>query len=561
EGGRYAFTTETDDGVRFYVDGSLLIDQWRDQSWTVHTAEVNLSTGDHSLRMEYYDNTGTAVARLSWARLDGPPAPTDNWRGEYFGNPFLSGSAAVVRADNAINFDWGNDSPSTGISADRFSVRWTRTVNFAQGRYRFTTETDDGVRLYLNERLLIDQWRDQAAITHTAEIDLNAGNHSLRLEYYENTGAAVARLSWARIGGPPIPADKWQGEYFSNPWVSGPPTLVRADDSINFGWGNGAPATDVPADRFSVRWTRNVNFQQGPYRFTTETDDGVRLYIDGNLVIDRWVDMSPTPNSVEVNLTAGVHVIRMEYYENGGLASAKLTWQALSTLRVGNLITCVYPRNSWLKVYRLKADGSWEDINPNGYGPLDATGRLKIDGLLVDVGRYGTTGHPYWVELWIDGSRHSSVGNTARGEPEFRIRAGVDSRTPWACATAMSLQPSANTLRIAGNIALVEPPKTGNLVTWVRPQNSWIKVYQLQPDGSWLDVNRGGWAPIDKSGYLKVSGLSVDDELYKGEGHPYRVELWADGQLVRSVGNIFQGEPEFRIRSDADNYTPWGQNP
>ena len=107
--------------------------------------------------------------------------------------------------------------------------------------------------------------------------------------------------------------------------------------------------------------------------------------------------MSSAPNSVEVNLTGGVHALRMEYYENGGAASAKLTWLALSTLRVGNLVTCVYPKNSWLKIYRMKADGTWEDTNPNGYGPLDATGRLKIDGLLVDVGRYGTAGHPYRV--------------------------------------------------------------------------------------------------------------------------------------------------------------------
>ncbi len=429
EGGRYLFTVEADDGVRLFVDGQLIVDQWRDQPPITYSVERDMSRGDHAIRIEYYENTGGAVAHFRLTRLD---APTGIWRGEYYNNPWLSGSPVLVRQDNSINFDWGTGSPAAGIPSDRFSVRWSRTAYFEGGRYRFTTETDDGVRLYLDGQLIIDQWRDQSRTTYTVERDLSAGNHSLRMEYYENTGAAVARLSWTRSDVPVTPTATWRGEYYANQWLSGSPVLVRQDNSINFDWGNGSPDSRIPSDRFSVRWTRAVSFQGGRYRFTTVTDDGVRLYIDGNLVIDRWMDMAPTANSAEVNLTAGVHSIRMEYYENGGGAVAKLFWEITRVVQEGNLVTCVRPTNSWIKAYRW--DGSmWVDVNPRGWGAVSASGFLKIDGLPVDVARYGGAGQPYRVELWANNVLIRSVGNTSRGEPEFRIRPGVDNHTPWGC--------------------------------------------------------------------------------------------------------------------------------
>ena len=66
----------------------------------------------------------------------------------------------MVRNDQAINFDWGYDAPVAGLAADEFSVRWTRTVNFAAGYYRISVRADDGVRLWLDDGLLIDRWED-----------------------------------------------------------------------------------------------------------------------------------------------------------------------------------------------------------------------------------------------------------------------------------------------------------------------------------------------------------------------------------------------------------------
>jgi hypothetical protein len=89
------------------------------------------------------------------------------------------------------------------VNADNFSVRWTGRVQApVTGSYRFTTLSDDGVRLWVNGQLLIDNWTNHAPTTNTsAAISLSAGvKYTITLEYYEKTGGATARLQWSYTG-------------------------------------------------------------------------------------------------------------------------------------------------------------------------------------------------------------------------------------------------------------------------------------------------------------------------------------------------------------------------
>lgn len=125
------------------------------------------------------------------------------WKGEYFSNRLLQGTPVMVRDDGAgnLNFSFGTDSPSTAcnIPVDNFSIRWTRTVNFDAGTYRFTAAGDDGVRLFVDDVMRLDQWKDQSESSFTADVQLSAGAHTLRFEYYDAGGLAVARLSWTAL--------------------------------------------------------------------------------------------------------------------------------------------------------------------------------------------------------------------------------------------------------------------------------------------------------------------------------------------------------------------------
>jgi hypothetical protein len=330
--GNYRFFATMDDGMRVWIDDQLVIDSWTDSQQHTVTADRYMSGGDHSIRVEYFEAGGMAVAKFSWQQIGGgAPTSFNYWRGEYFNNMNLSGAATVTRDDAAINFDWGTGSPAGGIPADRFSARWTRTLSFAPGNYRFDVFSDDGVRLWVNNVLIIDEWRNQDNGRFSANVMLS-GTTNLRVEYFENGGRAAVSVNWSGgttspgTGGP-ITSGAWIGEYYNNRHLSGSPSATRSDAVINFNWGDGSPMPGISNDNFSVRWTRDLFFPAGTYRFDVFSDDGVRLWVNNQLVIDQWRDQSDGRFNATVNLSGNVP-LRMEYYDHNGRAAVSLSWVA-----------------------------------------------------------------------------------------------------------------------------------------------------------------------------------------------------------------------------------------
>ncbi len=252
-----------------------------------------------------------------------PQHSDPTWQAFYWNNMALSGSPVLQRSEPNLDHNWGTGSPDPAVQADGFSARWTRYLYLAAGTYRFTATSDDGMRVYVDSHLLINEWYDHAAKTVSADKALSAGHHFVVVEFYENAGDAVARLSWA----PVTTIVNWRGEYFNNKTLSGTPALVRDDAQINFNWGSGSPARGtIGNDRFSVRWTRSLNLVAGSYRFSMTVDDGGRLWVNGHLLIDAWKDQAPRTYTGDIYLPGGGVPVKMEYYENSGGATAKLSW-------------------------------------------------------------------------------------------------------------------------------------------------------------------------------------------------------------------------------------------
>lgn len=263
-----------------------------------------------------------------------------DWRGEYFANRTLAGSPALIRNDKAIDFNWGAGSPGQGIPEDQFSARWTRQLSFSEGSYRFTITADDGVRFWIDGQIVVDEWRDGMLTDHSFDTHLSKGQRALHLEYYENLGGAMIRLTWARIEPstptPPPPTDTpsptpgptdtpsppsrplpdlWQAEYYANPVFLGQPALVRSEGEISFDWGLGSPGEGIPVDNFSARWTGQQWMTAGTYRYFLMADDGARLYIDGQMVINAWQVLPGQDFMKQVHLAEGVHTFQVEYFE------------------------------------------------------------------------------------------------------------------------------------------------------------------------------------------------------------------------------------------------------
>src|SRR5688572_24671984 len=117
---------------------------------------------------------------------------------EYFDNNRLEGQPRIVRTDSRMDFRWTLNSPGRGIPFDWYSVRWTGSLTAPpSGVKRIAIEGNDGFRLYLDGRLLIDNWKKQSYGTRIEALDLKPGSSvGIRLEYFESTGNARLKLMW-----------------------------------------------------------------------------------------------------------------------------------------------------------------------------------------------------------------------------------------------------------------------------------------------------------------------------------------------------------------------------
>ena len=260
-----------------------------------------------------------------------PPTPTPliitDWRGDYWNNPTQSGPPQLTRNDLVIFFNWGEGTADTSLGVDHFSARWHRTLNFDAGIYRFNIEVDDGFRLYIDNVLVLDEWEEGATRTYTVDVPLSTGLHTIQVDYFERTGVALMRFWWERNES----FSGWKGEYFGNRDLQGNPALVRDEPQIDFNWGEGRPATNLPADHFSVRWRRRFSFEAGTYRFFLRMDDGARALLDNQLILNEWEDGADRTVNVDVTLPAGERALQVEFFESSGVARVSFWWQLAPT--------------------------------------------------------------------------------------------------------------------------------------------------------------------------------------------------------------------------------------
>ncbi len=262
------------------------------------------------------------------------------WSGEYYDNVSLTGSAYLTREDEGINFDWDWGPPAGGMPSNNFSIRWTGTFYFDEGTYRFYTKIDDGVRVYVDDELIISSWRDGGYRLYTKDLDMSAGDHTIKVEYYERNQVARVYFWWKAVSWTaptatpdpnatvtPISEDGWSGEYYNNENLDGDPVVTRHDAYIGFDWGTRSPMDAVWWDGFSVRWMTKAHFKTDHYRFCARSDDGARVWVGGDLILDEWHANAGTTHCVDHWLETGTYEVKVEYYEHGGDALVYAWWE------------------------------------------------------------------------------------------------------------------------------------------------------------------------------------------------------------------------------------------
>lgn len=281
-------------------------------------------------------------------------------KAEYFTNTTgtdFPATATVTKLDKNINFNWGNDSPAAAVSNDHFKVRWTGTLrSLTTDTYTFYATASDGVRLWINNTEIINQWSDNIIQTHTATVSLQKNtDYDIRLEYYSNINPAFCALQWSAAGicrqiistsqlfAPAATCigngTGLKAEYFSNTAVAADfpaiATLTQTEPAINFNWSGGSPNAIISNNLFKARFTGNIKTTDaGTYTFYVTADDGIRLWVNNQLLVDKWIDQGATEYQATVHLAAcTAYPIRIEYYQNQGDAVCKLEWSGPVTDR------------------------------------------------------------------------------------------------------------------------------------------------------------------------------------------------------------------------------------
>ncbi|MEO1393970.1 MAG: DUF4347 domain-containing protein [Cyanobacteria bacterium J06634_5] len=230
---------------------------------------------------QWDDNFGSATLRgiVEIGSFNGPANPVESGGngllGEYYNNEDFT-NLALSRNDATLDFNWGNGSPDATIGADTYSARWSGEVEARYTEnYTLQTRTDDGVRLWINNELIIDQFVLQAPTTHTGTISLVAGQkYDIRMDYFERTGGAVAQLSWSSASQALeiVP----ESQLYSDPVATAPTaqTIITGLDNPT-----------------AIDWRPNSS-----QMFIAQKGGVVEVYENGNLLSTPFIDISDQVN-------------------------------------------------------------------------------------------------------------------------------------------------------------------------------------------------------------------------------------------------------------------------
>jgi RHS repeat-associated protein len=263
-----------------------------------------------------------------------------------FGSGPPAGDPVLKRVDQNIDFDWALGSPSSGtIGNDWFYVRWNGYyVPPVTGTYYFGANADDAGSIFVNDQPAGGGCYNN--ICYGTAVNLVAGQAvPIRVEYEEATWTAWHRLyvkgavpeqivpqSALQTGVRPVAQSQGLiGRYYSDDGTHNLDSttksqfLGRTDPLLAFNWGTGSPIVGGPSE-FMTRWTGYVTAPTtGTYYFGTEADDGSRVRINGNAVMDNWSGCCSTAFGSGVPLTAGqAAAITVDHFDSGGAARMSL---------------------------------------------------------------------------------------------------------------------------------------------------------------------------------------------------------------------------------------------
>jgi len=332
--GTYTFYTQSDDGIRLWVNGQRIINNWTNQAVTERSGTITLTAGQrYDIRLEYYENTGAAVARLLWS---GPGMSKQIIPQSQLFSPSPDSTPPTVTATTtpapflgATTYDftvtYADDVAVNAASLGDTDILVLGPNGFSEvARLVSVSPTGNGTPLTATYRITAPGGVWDASDNGAYTLALQAS----QVSDTSNNSMVAGPLGTIFVAlASPSNGHGLRGEYFDNTNFT-QLRETRIDSTVDFDWGLGSPYGAIAPDTFSVRWTGQIEpMSSGTYTFFTQSDDGVRLWVNNQLIINNWTDHAVTEDSGTITLVEGQkYNIRLEYYDSGYGAVAKLLW-------------------------------------------------------------------------------------------------------------------------------------------------------------------------------------------------------------------------------------------
>jgi uncharacterized protein YgiM (DUF1202 family) len=264
-----------------------------------------------------------------------------------------------------------------------------------------------------------------------------------------------------------ILTDPWNAQYFNNPYLAGRPNIERQDNAVGFDWGTDAPANNIPADNFSVRWSKGGNLAAGTYRFIVTADLGFRIYLDGQVILDTWDGgASGVTIGRDIFIEAGHHNIQIDYHDFEGHAYIWLDWGFAPNGAAAPQPTAQVSGNT------VTITANTLNVRSEPRIANNVISRVSLGQQFVVIGR---SADGLWVQL--------DLGN---GQTGWVSAAYVsDSATAPQGLSGLTLR---STVRL---LVRAEPDVESDAVSLLLPSET-AQIIGRSADGLWWKINDGG---------------------------------------------------------------------
>ena len=375
--GTCSFNVVVDDGIVIYVDGEEVLKSWKLQAPTSYAASIKLGAGRHNVTICYFENYGVARLKVS-ITVEEQYSELIKLRifGKYFStqsdnparpdpNKVLSDRLHLIHKGYESSIDYidlssyrdtygGGPWPFQDGQNDlnTFAAHWVINATvLKEGTYLISTLNDDGVIVYVDGSAVISDWGLHPPKWNRAEVHLSVGTHRIDVIYYENYGIArmyfaITYLSEEETLSPTYSAKVYDISSYSR-WsdlstlyddvVRGAFPLIGkySVEEVDFSDSSSYPAdpwfftADYPGtDYFAVVFDTSIHLSKAcTLVLNVVSDDGVKVIIDGEVVLEDWSLHAPRASAASKRLSVGTHTLKIVYFERTGIARLKVSIQ------------------------------------------------------------------------------------------------------------------------------------------------------------------------------------------------------------------------------------------